>query len=160
MPLLWPRRLTDGTLYNVFNPAGYSPHVDALTTGRHTTVLNEAMTVVIATSPPGSPTWRRRHYDVGVQNPSTVPSVAGDSRPGSTAGGAPPMTSSPAPATPGTARGGSASAGRPATTNSSTTPGRAGVDSSGSPGSGAGLVKEGALRYSRPPTVQSTQRSY
>lgn len=46
-PLLFPRRLTDGALFNIFNALGHAPHGAALGDGRSV--------AAIATSPPVSP---------------------------------------------------------------------------------------------------------
>jgi hypothetical protein len=80
--MLFPRRLTDGSLFNIFNVLGHSPHVDALTDGRAASIIN-------ATSPPGSPPRTRRLGDPPVGSGGTVFASGGyvpprtPSRPGS-----------------------------------------------------------------------------
>jgi hypothetical protein len=40
--LLFPRRLTDGALFNIFNTSGFSPHLEALADGRVAVILTHA----------------------------------------------------------------------------------------------------------------------
>jgi hypothetical protein len=50
--LLFPRRLTDGALFNIFNTSGFSPHLEALADGRVAVILTHAAHSSPHTSPP------------------------------------------------------------------------------------------------------------
>ncbi|KAG2495568.1 hypothetical protein HYH03_006168 [Edaphochlamys debaryana] len=104
-PLLFPRRLTDGALFNVFNAAGHNAHIDVLRS--HT-----ADRYIGATAPPSPAAGARRgpaSVSAGATSASAsaaaspsrqytpttaslAASAAGLSRPGTVAGGLSPST--------------------------------------------------------------------